>query len=217
MASVIIHLCVAKRISEKFNIFNEKDFLLGSIAPDLNKFIGDSRSVSHFLTTNKPDVPNIQEFLNKYRDDLHNAYSLGYFVHLYTDKIWFNEFVPTFKFENTIKLKDNTIININAKEISNLIYSDYSSFNIKLLDEENLDLSIFYEKINNPTTKITEVNLNKIDVLLEEMSNIIMNEDNINTKSYLFDLNDIINFINYASDKIIKKIYEYNIKLYQNI
>lgn len=216
MASVIIHLCVAKKISEKLNIYNEKEFFLGAIAPDLNKHINESRDVSHFLTSTKKDIPNIQEFLNKYKDDLHNPYSLGYFVHLYTDKMWFDEFVPTFKYENTIKLKDNTVISVNQEQIQNIIYGDYSSLNIKLLDEINLDLSLFYEYDKKIKTAITEVNYDKIDILLEKMSNLLMDEDNIKDKSYVFDLNDIVNFIYYSCDKIIKKIYDYNIKLYQD-
>lgn len=212
MASAIIHICVAKKINEKLNL-NEKEFILGSIAPDLNKYVNDSRSKAHFLTTAKKDVPNINEFLEKYKDDLINPFSLGYFVHLYTDKIWFDEFISSLTYDNMIKLKDNTIIKTSKEQIGNLIYNDYSTLNIALLDELNLDLSLFYEPFQIPKTKITEISIEKLDILINQMGLLVM--ESKMKKSYVFDLTDILNFIDYASDKILNKIYDYKLKIHQ--
>ena len=39
MASAVIHLCVAKKVNEKLKM-NERELLLGSIAPDISKQVG---------------------------------------------------------------------------------------------------------------------------------------------------------------------------------
>ena len=53
MASSVIHMCVAKKINEKLKIPNENELLLGSIAPDISKLIGETKTRSHFLTDGK--------------------------------------------------------------------------------------------------------------------------------------------------------------------
>ena len=68
MASALIHLAVAKNLLKDLKVENEKDYLLGSIAPDLAKQIGTSRIDSHFLIHTKEDVPNINMFINKYKN-----------------------------------------------------------------------------------------------------------------------------------------------------
>ena len=211
MASAVIHLCVAKKVSEHFHI-NNKELLLGSIAPDLSKQIGADRRISHFLNTPKKDVPNIQVFLDKYRDSLDKSFNLGYFIHLYTDKIWFDEFMSELVNDNVVRLIDDTIIQTSKEEIGHLIYNDYTNLNIDLIDYYKLDLSLFYEDFILPDSNIDEIPLDKLDILLEKMATIIMNSKM--KKEYVFDMNKIINFIEYASDKIINKIYEYNIKVH---
>ena len=66
MASAVIHLCVAKEVNKYLNM-DEKYILLGSIAPDIAKQVGQTKEISHFLDhTNEDDIPNIDKFLAKY-------------------------------------------------------------------------------------------------------------------------------------------------------
>ncbi len=211
MASAIIHLCVAKKINEKLKL-NEKEFLLGAIAPDISKQIGLTKNKSHFLTTPKDQVPNIKEFLDKYKSSLNKPFNLGYFVHLYTDKIWFDEFINTLVLENNVKLLDGTTLKTSKEEILHLIYNDYTNLNIKLIDKFNLDLSLFYEDFNIPDTNITEIPKEKLNLLLEKMAFIIM--ESKQKKAYIFNMEVIVDFINYSVDKILKKIEQYDIKVH---
>ena len=49
MASAIIHMAVAKVVKEKMNLsLNEKEYYLGTIAPDISKEINRSRDESVF-------------------------------------------------------------------------------------------------------------------------------------------------------------------------
>lgn len=211
MASAIMHICIAKKINEKLKV-DEKKLLLGSIAPDLSKQIGESKSKSHFLSTKKNDVPNIQEFLNKYKEELNNPFNLGYFIHLYTDKVWFDEFIRSKNYDNCIKLLDGSTPILSKEEICRLIYNDYTNINTLLIDEYELDLSLFYEELDIPDSKISEIPLNKLSILIDKMSLIIMNSKE--EKSYIFDISSTIEFIEYCSEKILKKIEEYNIKVH---
>lgn len=211
MASAVIHLCIAKKIDDKLKI-NDKFLMLGSIAPDLSKQIGESKETSHFLFTSKTDVPNIQIFLDKYKNDLSNPFNLGYFIHLYTDKVWFDEFIRLRNYQDCIKLLDGSTPRLSHEEICRLIYNDYTNLNIQLIDEYELDLSLFYEELEIPNTIITEINVDKLPILIDKMGIIIMNSKE--DKSYVFDISSVNEFIEYCSNKILRKIEEYNIKVH---
>ena len=90
MASSVIHMCVAKKINEQLNM-NKNMVLLGSIAPDISKHLGETKTRSHFLTDNK--TVDIDKFLNKYKCKLSDPFMMGYFIHLYTDLLWDKYFV----------------------------------------------------------------------------------------------------------------------------
>ena len=68
MASVVIHLAVAKELLPYLEVTNANEYYLGSIAPDIAKFVGETKQKSHFLYNEKEDVPNIKMFTNKYKN-----------------------------------------------------------------------------------------------------------------------------------------------------
>lgn len=88
MASSMIHFAVANEVN-KILKRNNKHILIGSIAPDITKHIGMTKKDSHFQDTDE-DLPHLDKFLNKYRYNLNDDFVLGYYIHLYTDYLWFN-------------------------------------------------------------------------------------------------------------------------------
>lgn len=208
MASAIIHICVAKEINKILKM-DEKELYLGTISPDISKQIGESKNKSHFLNNKENDVPDIYTFLNKYKDTLNKPFNMGYFIHLYTDKIWFAEFMKNKYYNNCIKLIDGSIVNISEAEKINIIYNDYTNLNVYLLDEYNLDLSLFYEEMKIPDTNIDEIPIDKLPILIDKMGLIVMNSTK--DKAYVFDESTINEFINYCANKILRKIEEYHI------
>lgn len=204
MASALIHLAIAKNLLKDLNIKNQKDFFLGSIAPDLSKQIGLNRIDSHFLIHTQEDVPNINIFINKYRDFKNNAFDLGYFVHLYTDKLWFHGFLDNFICNNSIKLLDGTIIQTTKDEMRNMIYSDYTNMNIQIIENYDLDLSLFYEEFQIPKTTINEIPIDKLDILINQMG--ILIENSKEEKSYTIDINLVNSFIETACKEILQKL-----------
>lgn len=203
MASSVIHMCVAKKINEYLN-YDKKQLYLGSIAPDIAKLIGETKQNSHFITELDSDIPNIELFLNKYKHQITNPFVMGYYIHLYTDKIWFKKFVPTFLSDITIKLLDGTIVPLTNEQKGLLIYNDYSNLNVQLLDKYDLDLSLFYEELEYPDDIIKEIPTNKLKILIDKASQLIM--DSKKSKEYVFDIIDIEKFIDNCTNEIIDKI-----------
>lgn len=208
MASSIIHICVAKKINEKLKM-NEKLLFLGSIAPDVAKHIGESKVKGHFLNNSlKDDVPDINQFLALYKTELNKPFDLGYFVHLYTDKLWLDKFISSLVVNNSVKLVDGTIVQLSKEEIRHLIYNDYVNINIELIDKYNLDLSLFYEDVVIPNSKIKEIPLEKLPLLIDQAGITIKNSNK--NREYIFDINSISIFI----DECAKEIYQFLLNNY---
>lgn len=207
MASTLIHLAVAKEVAKKLDIKRKKDYYLGTIAPDIAKQIGLDRDKTHFIINNPEDIPNIELFYQQYANFKTNAFDLGYFIHLFTDKIWFEEFIPMVKCNDSIKLLDGTTIQTTPEEMLNMIYSDYTNINIQLIDEYEMDLSLFYEPFEIPQGTIKEIPLDKLDILLNKMG--ILIENSKEEKPYTFDILIIKQFIEYTSNQILDELKKY--------
>lgn len=204
MASAVIHLAVAKELEKYLKIENKKDYNLGAIAPDIAQQLKIEKAKSHFIYNTKSDIPNIKLFKEKYKNFMSNSFELGYFTHLYTDKLWFDGFIDSLTYSNSIKLLDGTIIHVPQKEIKELIYNDYTNLNTIIIDKYNIDLSLFYEEYQKPNTSIEEVPIDKLNILIDKMGVII--ENSKLEKSYIFDITLIDNFINTCVEKIIKEL-----------
>lgn len=202
MASAIIHLCVAKKVGQIIGR-NDYQLMLGSIAPDIAKIIGQHKNVMHFITA-KDDIPDIKYFLSKYQKSLNNSFELGYFIHLYTDKLWFKYFINQLVASDAIKLKDGTVLSTTYDFLCELIYNDYTNINIDLIDRYQLNLSLFYNDLKMFTTSIEEYPVKETPKLIDKMGIIIANSKSDNT--YVLDLKQIENFIEFATKKIIDKL-----------
>ena len=207
MASAIIHLAIAKKILEKIHVENEYDYYLGSIAPDIAKQIGETKDKSHFILNTEENIPNLKLFTKRYPTFLYNSFNLGYFTHLYTDKIWYEEIFSKFKSISSLKLMDGTIINVDEEEMKAIIYSDYTNINIKIIEKYNLDLSLFYNEFKLPKTTLKEIPINELDILINKMGIII--ENSKQEKTYTFDEYIVYDFIEDVKDRIIDEIYKY--------
>ncbi len=207
MASSVIHLVIAKELEKYFNIKNKYDYYLGSIAPDLSKQISRTKKESHFLFDTREGVPNIKKFTEKYKYFYKNDFDLGYYIHLYTDKIWFSEFINSLSYRSSVKLLDGTIINATEEEITEMIYQDYTNINIQIIDLYNLDLSLFYEDFIKPHSCLDEIPLDKLNILIDKMGIII--ENSKENKNYVFDLTGVNEFIEKSVQVILTELKNY--------
>lgn len=207
MASAIIHLVIAKELESKLDIENKKDYYLGSIAPDISKQIGQDRNISHFSKNMRNGIPNINLFVKRYPTFKYNSFNLGYFIHLYTDKLWLENLLTKLTNENSIKLLDGTILNTTSQEVQELIYSDYTNLNIQLIEDYNLDLSLFYEDFQKPNTPLNEIPIDKLDILINKMGIII--ENSKKEKTFLLDIYTVKKHIDECINEILKEIEKY--------
>ncbi len=202
MASSMIHIAVANELNKTLNKDNKK-LLIGSIAPDIAKLIGRTKKSSHFQDTNE-DLPHLDRFLKKYKNNLDDDFVPGYYIHLYTDYLWFKYFVPDFYENGVIYKLDGTIENISLDRKINYFYNDYTNLNIKLIDEYNLDISIFYEDIPKLNDIIKEIPMNKIYIIVDQAGIIL--ENTKESKSYVFDMNLVNKFIKTSVDYILSNL-----------
>jgi len=204
MASSVIHMCVAKKINETLKIKDENMLLLGSIAPDISKHLGESKTRSHFFDDN--ENVDMNRFLEKYKNKLNHPFMLEYYIHLYTDYLWEKYFLSDIIQNNAIKLLNGETVPQNKETYKKLIYSDYTNLNIILLDEYQLDLSLFYNEAIVPDVEMDEIPVDRLYKLLDYTGVIIANTKK--EKAYTFSLENIKPFIETSSHLILAEILE---------
>lgn len=208
MASLVIHMAVANEINKKLKRDNDI-LLIGSIVPDISKFLGESKLHSHFLDSEDNEVPNVNKFLKKYKDNLDDDFVMGYFIHVYTDYLWFKYFVTEFVNGDYITKLDGTVIKCEGKMLLKYIYNDYTNLNTRLLDEYDMDLSIFYNELPPLKNIIQEIPMDKIDLIVNQASVIIENSK-VN-KDLVFNIDNIKIFIERSIDLTLSKLEELGI------
>ena len=209
MASAVIHMAIANEINKYLKCDKDK-ILIGSIAPDISKQIGDTKVGSHFLDSEDTTIPNINKFLDKYKHKINDAFVLGYFIHLYTDYLWFKYFIPEIynSEEHTISRIDGNVVKCNGHMQDKYIYNDYINLNVRLLDEYDMDLSIFYNDVPYLENIIEEIPMDKIGIIINKMSIIIANSKE--GKSFVFDLENIKKFIELSVELILAELTQLN-------
>lgn len=208
MASAIIHLAIAKELEETLNIKNKYNYYLGSIAPDIAKQVGITKEESHFIKNTYNNVPNLAIFTDKYPNFFKNEFELGYYIHLLTDKLWVEEYLNNHSLNSSITLLDGSTMETTKDELQKILYSDYTNLNIQLIEDYDLDLSLFYEDFKEPETDITEIPVDKLDILINKMSIII--ENSKQEKTYLLDAFSIKQFITNTVEEIEKELRKYS-------
>lgn len=204
MASSMIHIAIANEINKKLNR-NSKNILIGSIAPDIAKLIGMQKKDSHFQDTNE-DLPHLDRFLKKYIKNFNDDFVVGYYIHLYTDYLWFKYFVPDFYNNGIIYKLNGDIENIKNEMKCNYFYNDYTSLNLNLIDEYNLDLSIFYEEVPKFNNIIKEIPMDQINIIIDQAGVIIKNSKS--EKLFVFDMNIVNKFIKMSVEYILSDLVE---------
>lgn len=203
MASSVIHICVANEINKTIKRDSRK-LLIGTIAPDISKLLGESKFYSHFLDITNNNIPNLNKFLDKYGNYLDDDFILGYYIHLYTDYLWFKYFIPNIIKGNYIKELDGTLVKYTEKSFTHYVYNDYSNLNNQLIDKYNFPMKIFYEEIPYIPNIISEIPMNRLDLIVNKTG--ILIEEAKKGKKYLFKIDDIVTFIDNSKEIILKEL-----------
>ena len=204
MASSVIHMAVANEVNKTLKR-NNNAILIGSIAPDISKQVGQTKLKSHFLDEVGNDIPNISRFLEKYKNSLNDDFVMGYFIHLYTDYLWFKYFMTEIYKKDVITKLDGTKVKCStSKMLCMYIYNDYTNMNSQVLDAYDMDLSIFYNELPEFKDIIKEIPMNKLKVIQDQASIII--ENSKIKKDYIFNIENIKKFIDTSVDLTLSVI-----------
>ena len=109
-----------------------------------------------------------------------------------------------------IKTLDGKELKLSKEEICKYIYNDYTNINIRVINEYNMDLKIFFNELPEIKKIIEEIPMDKLQVIIDKAGNIIMNSTN--GKNYTFDIKNIKQFISFTKDLIINKCKELGIE-----
>lgn len=203
MASVVMHLAIAKLVNEKLGM-NERELFLGTIAPDLSKVVGKKKYKSHFYKNTRSTIPDLEKFIKKYRRSMKKPFEMGYYIHLYVDKLW-QEVVASDLFNtDSITLLNGSVITVKESDAKKLLYSDFSNINVDLIGRYEIDLSLFYLEPVIPKTKIDEIPIKKLNLIIQKMGTIIKNSEKART--VVLDQENVHKFIESSADEIIDNL-----------
>lgn len=206
MASSIIHIAVANEINKVIKKDKSKLFI-GTIAPDISKLIGETKTKSHFLEENdKQGIPRLDWFLYRYQDKLNDDFVLGYYIHLFTDYLWFKYFLGEIRDDKTITKLDGTIVKVSDYMLIKYIYNDYTNLNTYLLDKYGLDCKIFYSSLPKFDNIITEIPMNEIQKIVD-FTGIIIENSKVG-KDLIFNKEQVDKFIELSVKLILPDLKE---------
>ena len=167
MAGFTIHLAIGEQYIEKHKneIKNEKEFIKGVIAPDLNKKMTDiekDKSKTHYGKWGNGDsTTNINQFLLDKNVDIKKDYWKGYFLHLLTDYYFYH---IDFNRENEQALKNKETF-----------YYDYDCLNKELrkkyLQIDKYELNSIKKYMNILQEEPKYLKIDKVINFIDKISN----------------------------------------------
>ena len=177
MPCLAMHLAVAKEYLKRHPEENKEEFILGTIAPDINieninkhingvegdknsHHFGENYNTSDAIEYMKRKI-NFQKFFNS--NDLSTSFLRAYFLHLICDYKFFGEYIT----------KDD-IKGITIDEIKEKGYADYNRITPKIIEKYDLEIP---EKIKDIISGISDgkleiLNEQKVYEFIEDMSKI---------------------------------------------
>ncbi len=150
MPCLAIHLAIAKKYLEKHPEENKEDFILGTIAPDINmdninKYISGvtTDKNSHHFGLNY-ELGNIIDYMKKKVDfnlffqsnDINTSFLRGYFLHLFCDYHFFDDY-----------LTDKRLLGLSFNEAAKIGINDYNLITPILISKYNLEIPKEIESI----------------------------------------------------------------------
>lgn len=207
MASSLIHIAVAKQLNKTLKK-DESKLLIGTIAPDISKLIGENKMRTHFLDQDD-SIPNLEKFLDKYKKNLNDDFVLGYYIHLFTDYLWFKYFITEVYDKDIIRKLDGTEVKCNGRMASIYIYNDYTNLNAELVDRYGLDFKLFYNEIPALENVIEEVPMEKLHLIVDKTGTLMLNSKNF--KDMIFNMEHVERFIELSTDLISNNLLELGI------
>ena len=160
----------------------------------------EAKAVSHFRIVREPYEDSKADkyqyfdysyFLEKYKEKINDDVYLGYYCHLITDELWIQNVYIKYMRDKNRKKRINQQKNY---------YHDFSKLNEIIREKYKLKMNLAFE-----TVEMQEIDPERIRNLKITLENDFKVEYD-DLKLSLFEYEDIINFIEDASNGIIEKI-----------
>ena len=182
MPCLAIHLAVAKKYLDSHLEENKDDFILGTIAPDINmpnineyiNGVNEDKNSHHFGLNYKTD--NLIEYMKKKVDfnlffqsnDINTSFLRAYFLHLLCDYYFFGEYVT-----------DERLSNLSFMDAVKIGFNDYDLITPKLISKYNLEIPDQIKDIisGKGEGEIKLLNEDMVDRFIDEMSSIDLDEE----------------------------------------
>ncbi|MBQ9790992.1 MAG: hypothetical protein IJW28_00230 [Clostridia bacterium] len=180
MASFSFHLLIAEEYLKLHSVSNEIEFIEGSFAPDMT----EDKSATHYstynnsasYTTNLKNKVNLSKYVKE--NDINTSFKKGEFLHLFTDYVFYTQYMIKLDSYKKLSSKTNT-------QLNNLLYKEYDRLTHWLRDNYTLKhFNMIPEKFANieydDMTIFDDKSLKRlinylVDVDLDRMYNIIKN------------------------------------------
>ena len=219
MPGFILHITTAKMLFDKYNMDVDQDaFGVGNLIPDA---VSD-KTFSHFRhpSRNKKLMvyPDMDLFLDKYQHLLSDSSCLGYYFHLYVDRIYAKDYIPqivTFYDENGLEVSDRAdITHALIKRTGELVpiktffsdeyyYGDFTKLNTYLINRFDLSTSLNKNVKNPGISEVDYADIAAIEKNLQEYLDVP--EDAVNELK-VFEAEHLINFLEGLVDEFVERI-----------
>lgn len=217
-----VHLAVAKKIAKELKLEEKDIFMLANLFPDYDKV---DKETTHYLTTKqsrKENLPNIDRYMNKYKDKFTNPVILGYFTHLLTD-YYFNKITYN---EHYIYNDNNELIGMklkngkekydkDTKNLTRVKRSDFRLFGQYLAKNKYITVPKYNDKILKYQEELKEVSIDESDIkkLVKYLEKNILKHYTIIRKRYvIYTRKVLMEHFDYAVEFILKYITDNDIK-----
>lgn len=218
MPGYILHLTAAQMLLSKLNkTIDRNSFLVGNLLPDTvrNKKVSHFRNPKHF--GKRIEYPDLDMFLTKYRHLIHDDSCLGYYYHLYIDRQFFRNYLPsvvTFlddegKEERMLECvkwayikKSGETVRVERFLSKEYYYGDFTNMNTYLMERYKIPLNL---DLNVENPGIEEVNYQDVSKILSELQEYLGVPAEAAHELRVFDLENLLAFLNDAAETWIKE------------
>lgn len=229
MPGYILHLTAAKMALDKLQKIDmgfkdsriQNDFFAGSLLPDT---VNDNaqKDQSHFRNPmfhgNMVEYPDLQLFLKKYRSLLKDVSCLGYYFHLYVDRMFFKEYLPQIviflnqNHQETLLRKDvqwaylnrtGQMIPIGDFFSGIWYYGDYTKMNTYLVEQYQLPVKLDIPAVNPGIEEVDYRDLEK--VLMELQGYLEVSADKVRELK-VFQVEHLLSYLEKVAEKFVVEL-----------
>lgn len=202
MGSRLTHLIIGEMVASSLAVRKERDFLIGSVAPDA-AFSSERKVITHYFEGDvgkRTRQVNYERYMDTYLSDIKDDYSLGYLTHLNADNVWMEYIYYPYELKQKQDL-DPTFIK--------RWHSDFRKMNTKLLCHYDMGYLKDWLEFDALPREIDDVTQDDLQKFIEEMyGDFEIIETNKDSELEVYKFNDIIEYINLSKSKAIAVIEE---------